>query len=362
MSRTTSVSRPGYAPTTPSSIITPGTVSGNLITRYAYGWVNLLDDKIKVSGGLIAIADNVWGTQGDGDWDIAGNGLRLELKPIDGLDFGAFLHVPTMDNPVVPQYGDKRVRKVDLARTLGETSFGFRYTRPMFYASAQYWMDSDIDGTDIYKNVGGTITTETPVWSDAGDEKQLMFGAGLTGVPNLVATVEGNLSGLGNTAARGWTDLRQTVSYTLFGKLTLGMKAKELLWGYDIRKLDDWPLDLKPWMQFKPFANYKVSDEFTAGMEVGYGFGNLVNGDVTDRKFVNEKYDAYLKPNLAYNFKGGLALKAWYMFTAIGYTDLGDNSMFIDLRQSDSPVDKDNTVSSKPLLKQQVALEFAWSY
>jgi hypothetical protein len=52
------------------------------IARYAYGWVSLFNDGLKFTGGLIDLSDNVWGTLGDGDWDIGGNGLRLELKPL----------------------------------------------------------------------------------------------------------------------------------------------------------------------------------------------------------------------------------------------------------------------------------------
>jgi hypothetical protein len=56
---------------------------GNTIDRYAYGWLNLLGDTIKLTGGYIDLSDNVWGTLGDGDWDIGGGGLRVEIKPFN---------------------------------------------------------------------------------------------------------------------------------------------------------------------------------------------------------------------------------------------------------------------------------------
>jgi hypothetical protein len=168
---------------------------------------------------------------------------------------------------------------------------------------------------------------------------------------------------MGNTAARGKTDLRQTLSYTFFDRLTAGIKAQEIIWGYDLEEHIDWPLDLKPWVQFKPFIEYRVFGNFTPGFEAGFGFGHLVNDpDPKARKFVNEKYDNYIKPYLSYTFANGLALKAWYKATFIAYADLGDHPMFTGLSQSDIPVDSKGYQHVDSLTKQQIALEFIWSF
>jgi hypothetical protein len=284
--------------------------------------------------------------------------------------------IPSGDNLNIGRddQGKPIYRTVTPARVLNETAIGFRYTHPWLYAGAQLKLDSDIDGVDIFKGVGQTITSADRVWSGAEDEIQLMFGAGFTALPELMFTAEGNFEGLGNWEARGKGDLRQTLSYTLFNKLTLGLKAQEILWGYDLETHVDYPIDLSPWMQFKPFVNYKATPEFTAGLEAGFGFGHLVTGSLEpadsnngrpnnkDRNFLNEKYDIYVKPNLAYNFSNGLALKLWYKATFIGYTDLGDDPMFKDLRQSASPVDTDSYTRVDSLLKHQIALEFIWSF
>jgi hypothetical protein len=360
--------------------------TGLFAARYAYGWVDFLGGAIKTTAGFIDLSDNVWGTLGDGDWDIAGNGLRVEVSPFKffnwdekktgSLNIGAFFMVPSEANPNRGRddQGREILRTITLERTLRETALGFRYTHPWFYVGAQLKLDSDIDGVDIFEGVGQAITPSHKVWSDAGDEMRFMFGVGFTWLPEVVFSVEGNFEGLGNWEARGMADLRQTVSYTFFNRLTAGVKAQEILWGYDIRTHVDYPFDLTPWMQFKPFVNYKVTPEFTAGMEAGFGFGHLVTGSLEpessnngdgnnkDRSFVNEKRNIYIKPNLAYNFTNGLALKLWYKATFISYANLGDDPIFEDLKLSDVPVDVDNRTRVDSLLKHQCALEFIWSF
>jgi hypothetical protein len=361
-------------------------IDSAVTARYAYGWVDLFNEGLKFTGGFIDLSDNVWGTLGDGDWDIGGNGLRVEVKPFKffnlnetvagSFNIGAFFMIPTQDNSNIGRddQGKPVYRTVTPARVLKETAFGFRYTHPWGYAGVQLKLDSDIDGVDIFKGVGQTITSADRVWSGAEDETRLMFGVGFTMLPELTVTAEGNFEGLGNWEARGKGDLRQTVSYTFFGKLILGLKAQEILWGYDLKAHVDYPIELSPWIQIKPFVNYMLSPEFTAGLEAGFGSGYMVTGSLEpessnngqsnnkDRNFVNEKYNIYVKPNLAYNFSKGLALKLWYKAAFIGYADLGDDPMFKDLRQSASPVDANNYTRVDSLLKHQIALEFIWSF
>ena len=58
-------------------------LNGNTLDRYAYGWFNLFNEALKFTGGFIDLSDNVWGTLGEGDWDIGGAGLRVEFKPFN---------------------------------------------------------------------------------------------------------------------------------------------------------------------------------------------------------------------------------------------------------------------------------------
>jgi hypothetical protein len=351
---------------------TPDTV----ISRYAYGWVNFFDDALKFTGGFIDLSDNVWGTLGDGDWDIGGNGVRMEFKPfslkplqnieLGELNIGAFFLVPAKPNP--NKIHDENMKEipgeVTLARTLGETAFGFRWTHPWFYAGAQVQLDTDVDGREIMDS------SRRNVWSGADDETRFMFGVGFTLLPELLVTAEGNFEGLGNWEARGTGDLRQTLRYDFFripvpviNKFDIGVKAKELLWGYDIRELTGWDIAIKPWIQIKPFVNFKVSGEFTAGLEFGYGFGHLVLVHPSEaQQFVYEDANFYIKPNLTHKFKNGLELKAWYMFNRIAYGNLADSSIFADRKNSYIPKKTDNLTLVESLIKHQIALEFVWSF
>jgi len=333
--------------------------------RYAYAWVDLLDDQLKISGGFIDIADKVWGTLGDGDWDIGGNGVRVEITPIEGLNFGAFFMVP-YENANPPKQPTTRLitGTVTPERVLRETVFGFRYTNSAFYVSSQLKLDSDIDGL-IINSVDTLGKSTMEPWSGADDEMLLIFGAGLTAVQGLTLTAEGNLQGLGNTAARGRTDLRQTASYD-FGKLTVGVKAKELLYGYDLGLLASNYNKLSPWMQFKPFVSYELVDDFSVGLEGGYGFGYLIEvtpdsgndgAGAISLALAREKYDFFIKPNLSLKLNGGLSLKAWYMLTAIGYEDLWDDAAYDDRRHSAIPEAKDLS-KVESILMHQLALEF----
>jgi hypothetical protein len=364
-----------------------------MIGRYAYGWLNLFNEGVKFTGGFIDLSDNVWGTLGDGDWDIAGNGIRVELKPfrlfnldepsVGSLNIGAFFRVPSQENSNIGRDDEGRpvYRTITPKRVLEETTIGFRYVHPWFYASAQLEMDGDIDGVDIFEGYGNQILADAKVWSSAADEARLMFGAGFTLLPELVFTAEGNFEGLGNWAARGNADLRQTLSWTLFDSLTVGMKAKELIWGYDLRTHIDLPLELNPWMQFKPFVDYKVTPDFTAGLEAGFGFGHLLvmganhplippGSNINDQNtkdpkmFVNEKHNIFIRPHLGYKLKNGLDLKLWYKITFISYADLGDDPRFANLQYSHVPKtinNRDNDLVGS-LTQHQVALEFIWTF
>jgi hypothetical protein len=346
-------------------------------SRYAYGWLNLFDDALKFTGGFIDLSDNVWGTLGDGDWDIGGNGIRMEfkpfhLKPLQGFEFGelnigAFLLIPVEDNP--NKIHDEDMKEipgnVTFSRTFGETAFGFRWTHPWFYISAQMQLDTDVDGKEILD------AGRKKVWSGAGDETRFMFGAGFTLLPELLITTEGKFEGLGNWAARGTGDLRQTLRYDfsripvpVADRFALGVKAKELLWGYDVIELTGWDIPLKPWIQIKPFVNFKASDKFTAGLEVGYAFGHLVLANPYEaQQFVYESANFHIKPILTYKLKNGLELKAWYMFNRIAYGNLSDSPIFADRKNSyNLPKKADNRTLAESLVKQQIAVEFVWSF
>ncbi|MDR0639687.1 MAG: hypothetical protein LBG27_12440 [Spirochaetaceae bacterium] len=82
------------------SLGAPAEAKATFATKYAYGWANLLDSKIVLSGG--AIGDDLWGlgklSTNVFDPSIdAITGVRAEFKLVEGLSFGAGLAVPVSD-------------------------------------------------------------------------------------------------------------------------------------------------------------------------------------------------------------------------------------------------------------------------
>jgi hypothetical protein len=303
--------------------------------RYAFGYIDLLNNKLRATGGYIDLSANVWGTQGDLDADVSGNGVRLEVKPIEGLNAGVFFRVPQKGTTAF----------ASAPQVLAETAFGLRYVNPLFYTNLQFVLDSDFDGDPVLK-------ADQTTYSKASDEQRLLFGVGLTAVENLKVTAEGDINGLGNWAARGKGDFRQTVSYGL-GDLTVGVKAKELLYGYDLKALKGLDKKYSPWMQFKPFVTYQLNSSFTAGLEGGFGFGDAEASASAAGNGVKEKYNVYAKPNLSVAL-GLLNVKLWYKLTAIGY-DEWEGVAFTGIQAADG-----TAVDS--LLQNQIALEFIWSF
>jgi hypothetical protein len=349
-----------------------------VIARYAYGWVNVFNDALKFTGGFIDLSNNVWGTLGDGDWDIGGNGVRIEFKPFalfDGLDLGelnigAFLMIPSAPNPnkihdadsiSVELYG---AGSVSPENVLKETALGFRWTHPWFYIGAQVKLDGLVDGREILD------ATKKKMWSSADDELRFMFGAGVTVLPELVLTAEGNFEGLGNWSARGTGDMRQTLQYSLsrlsvpyLNKVFLGLKAQELLWGYDLLELCGWDFELKPWMQLKPFIGYKANDTFSAALEFGFGGGYLSGTHPVDgQQFVNETSNFYVKPNVSCVFANGFSLKAWYRFAAVEYGNLANGTAYADRKRSNLPRKTDNLTLVDSIVRHQIAVEFEWVF
>jgi hypothetical protein len=288
---------------------------------YAFGWIDLLNNKLRVTGGKIE--DNVWGTMGLVNATITAAGVRLEVKPVDGLNAGVFFVAPGGDgSPPLVKYASPK-------QTILETIIGARYYSRAFWASALLRLDSDFDGLAP----GNDPTGDT---FENDKEMRALFGVGLTFVPNLTVLIEADIWGLGAISNQGRVDLRQTVSYNLTDKLSLGLRAQELLWTFSDA--------LKPWLEFKPLVTYKVNNIVTTVMEGGFGLGNYGETDLNPVELGsvprgNEKlYNVYIKPTALLALDGGLAVKTWYKYTV--------------------SEKKDEDLATA----HQVALEFVWSF
>jgi hypothetical protein len=289
----------------------------------ASGWFDLLNNKLRVRGGKVA--DNIWGTMGLLNSEITAAGLRLEIKPVDGLNAGVFFTVPpkTTDTNTIIVPSPKQ--------TLMETIFGARYANPMFWVSALLQLDSDYDSAPV-----GSFDPAHPASFEDGQEIRAMAGAGFTGIPKLGIIVEADVWGLGALSDQGRVDLRQTIIYTITDKFRVDFRAQELLWLYND--------DLEPWLEFKPLFTWKINSTIAAVMEGGFGLGNYGEADLVEIPMgavpngPKAVYQIYGKPTVQLTLDGGLAVKAWYKFTV------------------SEKEDQDLATAN------QVAVEFVWSF
>ncbi len=148
----------------------------NFKVSNAYAWVNLFGGMAKVSGGLID--DGVWGTGGDKDWGFAtGAGLRLEVTPLEGLNFGLFIPGDIKSND-----GDyDKDDKVNIADTFSELVIGASFSNDMIGIGAAV----DIGGRDNNDAVGlagNKLSAFTAI-----------VGLNLKMVENLTASIEAYL-------------------------------------------------------------------------------------------------------------------------------------------------------------------------
>jgi hypothetical protein len=280
---------------------TQGQLGQNAVVglRFAYGWINLFDGHFRPVGGYVD--NNVWGTKGDLDVDVAGAGLRLEFKPIAGLNFGAFLRVPGQ----VSNDDEVNIDTVhNIEQFMKATALGLGYENSAFYLRLQYLIDRKAEENN-------------------DPDGQLDFGIGFTGLPALEAHAEGRITKLDDFDT-GNADFRQTVGYTISEALPLTIKlnVKEVLYGEDTKDT---------WLGFNPSVSYAVSNALSVGLAGGYGFGYNTK---------DYEYDIYVKPNLSFNFGNGLTTKLWYKFD----------------------VSKEDASNTDPVNASTIQLDFVWSF
>jgi hypothetical protein len=293
---------------------------------YAYAWSDFFDKKFRITGGYIV--DKLWGTAGDLDVYIAEKGFRLEFMPISGLSAGVFFVIPdneARDTWAWPITG----ARPSPGEFFSETAFGFKYTNPIFYAGGSLQLDSDFD-TDPSRG----ITAVDGYKKDA--EIRALFGVGFTGLKGLTATVEGDIWGLGNYGDQGRLELHETVAYQITDRVKAGVLGVEKLYSFG---------DLKPWLNIKPSAEYKVNDAITLVLGAGYGRGQDMDIPRSAIADTEKNYQFTVEPKAIFTLAPGLPglpaleVRTWYEFKTY------------ELKGTDDPA-----------LEHRLALRFAVSY
>jgi len=212
----------------------------------AYGWMNLVGGMLNIKAGLID--DGVWNTGNEVDENVStGTGVRLEVMPIPGLNFGAKLGYPTGTGYAAGK----------IANFFGETAFGVSYASDLFKASASmklYSEESD-PGTDGDSALGASKGKRTAI-GETDFEANFCFGFNVVGIS---IVLDGAIWGLGDYSNLGEFDVYEEFSFGVSNALKVGLLLGQALSGPDGFV----------WFKAKPWVEFGVTDAVTVGGDVG---------------------------------------------------------------------------------------------
>ncbi|MCL2608500.1 MAG: hypothetical protein FWD94_01155 [Treponema sp.] len=228
-----------------------------------FGWVSLLENRIRISAGRIDRP--VWQAPGAEDFNYSkGTGARFEFRPIDGLNVGFFLRPYLLDRsgefPKKPEdnlpeggkggnnYSNLRT---DIVSALRETSFGLRYDNDQIGVGAGFHFSSrttgmrNLDGGTPYPFSFNYIVDKEP-WNmpgvnlpgngDTSDKDREgatsgYFGIQLKTVPNFNAGAGVQFANLGAFDEYGWIWSSQAFSYFFpAADMTVGLNMHQRHW------------------------------------------------------------------------------------------------------------------------------------
>jgi len=179
-------------------ITTSASVPGGLDVGNAWGWINFADGLLKLSAGKTD--DGVWGSGGRYDKDVSdGLGVRLDVKPIDGLNFGFRLGYPN-DGSSAGKIGN----------FFQETAIGVKYSADSWFAVTALKLHSE--ESDDYDKMNAD-------W---------YFGVGYTGLDSFGFYLDGGIDYLATMSDDGKEALAEKVTFSGVENLglTLGLTEK----------------------------------------------------------------------------------------------------------------------------------------
>jgi len=265
--------------------------SGYLSMPYLYGWMNFLENKITLTGGLVD--DGTW-TSADWWWnDDAGEGLGLLLKaePIKGLNLGvgaytisqqsggsnnALLFTPitedtpggawTAKNPRLPNFGELMLNAEDVKYT-----FNAAYTMPDAFRlgfifrtkNRAGWASGRLDAT------GARVSNDDYTYAGREESMFLQTELRILAVKNLTAVVVGTFDKLEKFDKRGNIMFSETFSYKM-DNLNVGLNAVQFL--YNRTNTTDDKIDMNPGLLFNPWVSYTI-DKIIPRLDLVYFMG-----------------------------------------------------------------------------------------
>jgi hypothetical protein len=240
---------------------------------YARLYGEFLNDMLKLTFGTGT--GGVWGTGGKVDTTFDDtNGIKLEIKPITGLDVGFQLRTELAGDQTVEQW-------------LKETIFGAKYDVDLFKVVAAFRLDSDYDGTTDKDDIAVLV---------AFDLKDNL-------VPGLTVSVQGAILGLGDLESYGFARIGQNVGYQVTPALKVSLGVKETL---NLRKTDN---DLSTFrIDVEPAVSFKLSDLIALALNVTFATG----GSGEDFAGPDVVYDVGVKPAATFTLNDHASIYTYY--------------------------------------------------
>ncbi|MDR3342173.1 MAG: hypothetical protein LBT14_05180, partial [Treponema sp.] len=185
--------------------INGGTFQG----KYAYGWINLLDHKITINGGLV---DNgTWNTGGFFDDDLEeGIGTLIKVSPITGLDLGFGM------------YGNLK----------DDNKLGF--------SDAKYTVNLAYAMPEIFK----FIASYRP--ENKAESSTVLITGQVLAVSDLTAVFTGKLDTLTDFGDNGKIDIYEALGYKI-GGIKFGLDAAQFI---SQAENSDIALYFNPWVSY----------------------------------------------------------------------------------------------------------------
>jgi hypothetical protein len=206
--------------------------------RRLYGWLEPLPGVIRVVVGRLSGYE--WATGDAGGFSTLGNfdgavGAQLQIKPIDGLNFGLFLPF------TYGLGGGDYVSSEELVQVLDTMAFGAKFTmKGVGDIEAGYWLTPSW----YPPNTGSSNFYEFPLaW----------FGLEYVGTPNLVALLESQFA-LSSNWATNYSYLDEEVSYQL-NQIGLTLYAEQLIWNGSATGLNS-----GTFLGFRPVVDYTMGN------------------------------------------------------------------------------------------------------
>jgi len=253
----------------------------NLYFYNAYGWVNLFNNMVNIKTGIID--DSVWVSPGAGEYHYSTNkGLRLEVKPMEGLNAGAFMNFGGGWGPLT------------LSQWVHETGFGASYNKRPFDAAAGVKLASD----------------RSP---DNEERTRAYFGFRYWGISNFILSIDGQFENMGNFNKKGFLTLNERAAYQI-QDLYSGITFTQMLFG---QKTSDDGREKHPfYFKLNPFAEYGITNSLRGGVEAPIDFQDE-DGFIFKSLTVN--------PWLRYSISGAW-IKLNYVVTHISENFPADNA------------------------------------